>query len=87
MPAGKCDKSRNFRGSLQAGDEKFDALVDQKRKNQTGVVDLLYEAKYSKPESCNAVHELSQYGSKPCLAHYEAIIRVIDYFAKILDYR
>jgi Reverse transcriptase (RNA-dependent DNA polymerase) len=65
--------------SLQAGEE-IDILSDKvKKKYQAGVGKLLYIARWSKPEICNAVRELSRFGSRPQLAHYEAMMRVMDY--------
>ena len=44
-----------------------------------GVGKLIHLSKYTRPEILNAVRELSRFGSKPCMAHYAAMIRTMRY--------
>ena len=46
-----------------------------------GVGKLIHLAKYSRPEICNAVRELSRFGSAPCVAHLKAMKRCLKYCA------
>ena len=46
-----------------------------------GVGKLIHLAKYSRPEICNTVRELSRFESAPCVAHLKAMKRCLKYCA------
>ena len=49
------------------------------KRYRSGVGPLLYLINHSRPESSNAVHEVSKCTEKENISHYKALIRSIKY--------
>ena len=62
--------------SLVEGPVLEEEMHKQYRK---GVGKLIHLSKYSRPDLLNAVRELTRFGSKPSLAHYKAMLRVMKF--------
>ena len=62
--------------SLVEGPVLEEEMHKQYRK---GVGKLIHMSKYSRSDLLNAVRELTRFGSKPSLAHYKAMLRVMKF--------
>ena len=64
---------------LQHGDEETCLSDEIQDRYRSGVGKLIHLMRWSRPEICNAVRELSRHNGKCNLCHYKALLRVMKY--------